>query len=67
MEFGGKTTFSGFDGIRSTTVSEVTTSCIFLQVSHSRLGQYGFRKVINAKPVMIDERQAAENSRRDVR
>ena len=60
MEFGGKTTFSGFDGIGNAN-SFGGDNILYISAGLSfTFGQNGFRKVINAKPVMIDNARLRE-------
>lgn len=60
MEFGGKTTFSGFDGLGDVN-SFGGDNILSLSAGLSfTFGQNGFRKVINAKPVLIDNARLRE-------
>lgn len=60
MEFGGKTTFSDFDGIgKANRFGGDNILSLSAGLSFT-FGQNGFRKVINAKPVMIDNARLRE-------
>ncbi|WP_305141297.1 OmpA family protein [uncultured Muribaculum sp.] len=60
MEFGGKTTFSNFDGFGNAN-SFGGDNLLSLSAGLSfTFGQSGFRKVINAKPVLIDNARLRE-------
>ena len=60
LEFGGKTTFSGFDGLGNAN-SFGGDNILSLSAGLSfTFGQNGFRKVINAKPVLIDNARLRE-------
>lgn len=60
MEFGGKTTFSGFDGLGNAN-SFGGDNILSLSAGLSfTFGQNGFRKMINAKPVLIDNARLRE-------
>lgn len=60
MEFGGKTTFSNFDGFGNAN-SFGGDNLLSLSAGLSfTFGQNGFRRVINAKPVLIDNARLRE-------